>query len=41
VRRVSDPACLPWLDHTARAGGGFWGMWSPGELDDRCFTIAW
>jgi len=41
VRRISDPTCLPWLDATARAGGGFWGMWSPGELDDRCFSLAW
>ena len=29
--RISDPSCLPWLDHTARAGGGFWGVWSPGD----------
>ncbi len=41
VRRISDPTCLPWLDHTARAGGGFWEMWSPGTLDDRCFSLAW
>ena len=41
VRRISDPTCLPWLDHTARAGGGFWGVWSPGELEDRCFSLAW
>jgi predicted phosphodiesterase len=41
VRRVSDPSCLPWLDHTARAGFGFWGVWSPGELEDRCFSLAW
>jgi 3',5'-cyclic-AMP phosphodiesterase len=41
VRRISDPTCLPWLDHTARAAGGFWGVWSPGELKDRCFALTW
>lgn len=41
VRRISDPTCLPWLDHTARAGGGFWGLWSPGTLEDRCFSLTW
>jgi len=41
VRRISDPTCLPWLDHTARAGLGFWGVWSPGELEDRCFSLTW
>jgi 3',5'-cyclic-AMP phosphodiesterase len=41
VRRISDPTCLPWLDHTARAGVGIWGAWSPGELEDRCFSLAW
>jgi predicted phosphodiesterase len=41
VRRISDPSCLPWLDETSRAAGGFWGMWSPGTLADRCFSMSW
>lgn len=41
VRRVVDPGCLDWLDHTRHAAGGLWGWWSPGHLDDRCFTHRW
>jgi predicted phosphodiesterase len=41
VRRVSDPSVLPWLDATRKAYLRVWGHWSPGKLDDRCFTIAW
>jgi 3',5'-cyclic AMP phosphodiesterase CpdA len=39
VRRVSDPTVLPWLEHTRRAALGAWQHWSPGRLDDRCFTV--
>jgi 3',5'-cyclic AMP phosphodiesterase CpdA len=39
VRRVSDPSTLPWLDHTRRAALGAWQLWSPGKLEDRCFTL--
>jgi Icc protein len=39
VRRVNDPAVLPRLEHTRRAALGAWQHWSPGSLDDRCFTI--
>jgi predicted phosphodiesterase len=41
VRRISDPTCLPWLDHTRRAAAGMWGLWSPGRLEHRCFSVAW
>lgn len=41
VRRVGDPDLLRWTDHSARAAGGAWGLWSPGRLGDRCFTHAW
>jgi predicted phosphodiesterase len=41
VRRISDPTCLPWLDDTRRAAGGFWGLWSPGSVRDRCFSVTW
>jgi 3',5'-cyclic-AMP phosphodiesterase len=39
VRRVADPACLPWTESCRRAAGGWWGRWSPGTLDQRCFTL--
>lgn len=41
VRRVAAPDCLPWLERSRRAAGGAWGRWSPGRLDDRCFTHHW
>ena len=41
VRRVTAPDCLPWLDRTRHAALGLWGFWSPGRLQDRCFTHAW
>lgn len=41
VRRVSSPDCLPWLERTRRAALGTWGRWSPGRLEDRCFSHAW
>ena len=41
VRRVAAPDVLAWTDRTARAALGAWGRWSPGTLDDRCFTHVW
>lgn len=41
VRRISEPSCIRWTDHTRRAAAGVWALWSPGGLDDRCFTRTW
>ena len=41
VRRITEPSCIRWTDHTRRAALGVWGWWAPGSLDDRCFTLAW
>jgi predicted phosphodiesterase len=41
VRKVSDPSVLPWNEHTRWAVGGIWGLYSPGRLADRCFTVTW
>lgn len=41
VRRVSAPDCLDWLDRTRRVAGGVWGLYSPGNRRDRCFSHAW
>jgi predicted phosphodiesterase len=41
VRRVQAPDCIAWTEHTARAVGGLWRLWSPGSRDQRCFTAAW
>lgn len=41
VRRISEPSCIRWTDHTRRAAAGVWSWWAPGRLDDRCFTVRW
>lgn len=41
VRRIAEPSCIRWTDHTRRAAAGVWSLWSPGDLDDRCFTRNW
>ncbi len=41
VRRVGTPDLLAWTDKSAAAALGLWGRWSPGTIDDRCFTHLW
>jgi hypothetical protein len=41
VRRVDRVDCIRWTEYTRWAAGGLWGHWSPGRLDERCFTLAW
>jgi Icc protein len=41
VRRIASPDVIAWTETTARAIGGVWGRWSPGQRDDRCFTHPW
>ncbi len=41
VYRVDDPDVLPWLDRSRGAAFGLWGRWSPGRIEDRCFTLPW
>ena len=41
VRRISRPDVIAWTEATRRALNGQWGRWSPGRLDDRCFTVHW
>jgi 3',5'-cyclic-AMP phosphodiesterase len=41
VRRVAAPDCQEWLSRTRGAVFGLWGRWSPGRLEDRCFTHRW
>jgi len=41
ARRVVGPSVLPWLDRTRHVALSAWGRWSPGRLDDRCFTHHW
>lgn len=41
VRRVGAPDVLRWTDRSSWAALGSWGLWSPGALGDRCFTLAW
>jgi predicted phosphodiesterase len=41
VRRIEAPDCVAWLERTRAAALGRWGRWSPGTLDDRCFSHPW
>jgi len=41
VRRITRPDCIGWTEQTRRVAGGTWGRWSPGTLDQRCFTHQW
>jgi Icc protein len=41
VRRIAEPSCIRWTDHTRRAAVGIWGRWSPGPLASRCFSLTW
>ncbi len=41
VRRIAEPSCIRWTDHTRRAAGGIWARWAPGPLDSRCFSLTW
>jgi Icc protein len=41
VRRVADPVAVAWTESTGGALGGLWSWWSPGRLDDRCWTRTW
>lgn len=41
VRRVERPDCIAWTDYSRLAAGGAWGLWSPGTIGDRCFTLYW
>lgn len=41
VHRIERPDCIRWNDYTRRAAAGVWQLWSPGRLDDRCFTLSW
>ncbi|HVA74260.1 MAG TPA: metallophosphoesterase [Acidimicrobiales bacterium] len=41
VRRVERRDAVAWTQMTGRAVGGIWRWWSPGDLDDRCWSIEW
>jgi hypothetical protein len=41
TRRITAPDCIGWTEGTRGAALGAWGRWSPGTLEDRCFTIPW
>ena len=41
VRRTADPSVLAWTERTGDTVMGQWRRWSPGSLDDRCFSHTW
>jgi predicted phosphodiesterase len=41
VRRIADPNVLAWTERTGDTVMGQWRRWSPGSLEDRCFSHTW
>jgi hypothetical protein len=41
VRRVAAPDALVWTETTRRSVLRAWARWSPGRIEDRCFSVAW
>lgn len=41
VRRTGDRSVLAWQEYSRRAVAGLWAHWSPGNLEDRCLSLAW
>ncbi len=41
VRRVAEPDAIAWTESTKRCFLGLWGRWSPGSLEQRCFSLRW
>jgi Icc protein len=41
VRRISRPDVVAWTEGTSRTLGGQWGRWSPGRLEERCWSLTW
>ena len=41
VRRIEADAALAWTERTAGSVAGWWGRWTPGRRQSRCFTYAW
>ncbi|MGH9114245.1 MAG: metallophosphoesterase family protein [Acidimicrobiales bacterium] len=41
VYRIALPEAIAWTEMTRRAIGGLWGLWSPGRLSERCWTLEW
>lgn len=40
-RRIAAPEAIAWTESTASSFLGLWGRYSPGRLDDRCYTHVW
>ena len=41
LRRLTGPDAFGWTERAAHAVGGIWAHWSPGTIDQRCFTHEW
>lgn len=41
VRRIAAPEAIGWTEYSRGAVAGIWGYWSPGPLDQRCFSHRW
>lgn len=41
VRRVAAPDAIVWTEATSRSVLRVWKRWSPGRIEDRCFSVTW
>jgi predicted phosphodiesterase len=41
LRRIGRPDVIAWTEATKAALGGRWGRWTPGRLDERCWSHPW
>jgi hypothetical protein len=41
VRRAAAPDAVIWHEYSRGALLGLWDFWSPGPLDQRCFSLDW
>lgn len=41
IRRVASPPAIAWAEYSRSAVNGLWGMWSPGDIDQRCISHRW
>lgn len=40
VRRVAHPDAISWTEYSRKALLGLWAPWSPGPLQQRCFSLS-
>jgi 3',5'-cyclic AMP phosphodiesterase CpdA len=41
IRRIASPPAIAWAEYSRSAVNGLWGMWSPGDINQRCISHSW